>query len=226
MLPSVMLLAAIFLAPLPQLFTGTLAIAGYLSKTFGMILFITLALLFFLKLPAWFRDGWLKWLNPDNAYDRLLIKVPLFGRAELRRQRTNFLKVLCLLLESGIPVFNALPLAADTVSNRHLRDNFSSLAELLESGETLVGAFSRSAFMDGESLLAALTGEATGDSGQAICRYAEMEQQSLKQYYSELATWIPRLIYILVLILMAWQIIAAFPGAALVGQATFQLTHS
>jgi general secretion pathway protein F len=71
---------------------------------------------------------------------------------------------------------------------------------------------SQSVYFDGSAVLVTVTGEATGDPGKVICRYAESEFQQLQKFDDEVATWLPRLFYFAVLLLMAWGIVGSMPG--------------
>ncbi len=210
-LPVVLLVLAIFISPLPQLVVGEITAKAYLMRTVGVCLLLAFIPYLLKQLPVWMRAGQLQRFNAEDWLAQLYMHLPLFGAARIRRLRTQFLQVLCLLLQAGIPVFDAVPLAASTVPDNRIRKDFNAILERLQSGLSLSNAMSQSAYFDGSAVLVTETGEATGDPGEVICRYAESEYQQLQKFDDEVVTWLPRLFYFAVLLLMAWGIVSSMP---------------
>jgi type II secretory pathway component PulF len=58
------------------------------------------------------------------------------------------------------------------------------------------------------------TGEGSGRLPELLARYAKAEADALDSRIDSLATWLPRLVYLLLALVLAWQLIAGF-GALL-----------
>ena len=211
-LPVLLLVMAIFISPLPQLLVGEISVEIYLMRTLGVCLLLAFIPYLLKQLPIWLRDSRLQRDNAGDWIASLIMHTPLFGSVHIRRSRTQFLQVLCLLLQAGIPVFDAVPMAASTVPDNRIRKDFETILERLQSGLSLSHALSQSVYFDDSTVLVAAAGEATGDAGEVICRYAESEFQQLQKFDDEVATWLPRLFYFAVLLLMAWGIVSSMPG--------------
>jgi general secretion pathway protein F len=211
-LPVLLLVMAIFISPLPQLVVGEISAEVYLMRTLGVCLLLAFIPYVLKQLPIWLRESRLQGNNAGDWIASLIMHLPLSGSVQVRRNRTQFLQVLCLLLQAGIPVFDAVPLAASTVPDNRIRKDFEAILGRLQSGLSLSDALSQSAYFDGSAVLVTAAGEATGDAGEVICCYAESEYQHLQKFDDEFATWLPRLLYFAVLLLMAWGIVSSMPG--------------
>ena len=101
-LPLALFVLAVLVAPLPALLLGAIGIDRYLLNTTGRLL------LFFgsLYLLSW---SWrqLGATGADNALFRLLLRTPLLGSLIRRQQQYNYLSSLALLMDAGVPAFDA-----------------------------------------------------------------------------------------------------------------------
>ena len=107
---------ALLLQPLPELFAGSLSGGGYLLHVLRPL--ALLLALFYLarRLKFWFGQTP---ATPTQAWiAQRLTRLSVFGVMHVRRNNRDFFSNLALLLEAGIPMFDALPKAADTISNR------------------------------------------------------------------------------------------------------------
>ena len=197
MLPLVLLLAGSLIQPLPRLVAGTVSIGGYLWLAIRPLLQIGLLIAVGLGLRAWLSSG------NDSALrttlQHWLLRIPLAGRMIVQLNLRDFFESLGMLLEAGVPMFDALPLAEVTVTNPVVRTEVAVLLPLMESGTTLADALCCISTSDanGIATLTALasTGEASGTLPDMLLRFAAAESAHLQQAQQPLADWIPRLFY-------------------------------
>lgn len=78
---------------------------------------------------------------PRLAASRL--RIPLVGKAALRAQTASACALLARLLDAGLPLADALPLAAGAASNQAIRAELLSIAESLRRGRTLAASTGR-----------------------------------------------------------------------------------
>ena len=114
--PLLILLLACLVAPFPALFQGAIGPGGYLLRALGppVLLYGGLRLLVFAYRRQLARETGVMW-------SRLLLAIPVLGGVLARQQRRDGLLVLLLLLESGVPILEALPLAGHGVADPLLR---------------------------------------------------------------------------------------------------------
>jgi general secretion pathway protein F len=211
-LPAAVLALALFVQPLPQLFAGSLTPAGYLAKALlPLILIATLGLLA-LRTARWFASG--EAGAGRGALERLLLDLPYFGRVHLRRTTRDFIDSLALLLHAGLSLFEALPVAVATVGNHLVRADLATLLPAVQAGAPLSRAVAALRVVDSAQLFAIVhTGEESGTLADMLTRHANAESVAVAHTQQEIMTWLPRIVYSMVALWMAIQILSG-PGVA------------
>lgn len=204
LLPAATLLLALLVQPLPRLVAGELSLLGYawgVLQPLGL-----LAALYY-----WARGRWQRppSLSAGRATDGWWLRVPLLGEAYARRNVRDYWETLGLLLEAGVPMFSALPKALATLTNAQLRHDFLTMQQRVLAGESLALALRPMTFA-GQPLLSGLvaSGEASGTLAAALLSFAQRESAALAGFQEQLATWLPRLAYLLVALWMAYGLLS------------------
>lgn len=197
-LPGFMLVLGLFIGPLPGLVTGSLSAGAYLGQVLWPLIVIGALVQMCLRLPRWLRDSAL-----EEPVDAFLPQIPLFGPMVVRRNARDFFENLALMLEAGIPMLEALPAATDTIANIRMRQEYETLISVMETGATFAQALHMLRQVGDARVLAfAQTGEASGTLPEMLLRHADMESASLAEFYTQIATWAPRIVYGLVALWM------------------------
>lgn len=205
-LPAVVLALALFVQPLPQLFTGALSVGGYAAKTIVPLAVIAIIGALAMRFNAWFASGAPAPGRP--AIERILLSLPLFGKLHLRRNARDFNESLAMLLQAGVALFEALPPALATVDNHIVRADLARLLPAVKSGATLAQAIGTLRLVDTTQLHAFVqTGEGSGTLPEMLMRHADAESEALALAQNELANWLPRILYALVAIWMMVQLL-------------------
>jgi len=204
MLPGVMLAAAVFIRPLPDLVAGSLTWGGYLLKY--LLPWIAVAgAAYLLRELAQRRQSAGALRNPLG---RVLSLVPLFGPIQVRRSIRDFFDSLALLLEAGMPILDALPMASSTVRNQELAEQLSQIKPRIEAGASFAQAVAGLSF-PGHAHACALivAGEASGALPQMLFRYSEAETAAINRFDDLVAEWVPRLAYASAALLVGYGMI-------------------
>lgn len=205
-LPAAILAIALFVQPLPQLYTGAISAGGYVARTVLPLAILSIIAMAAMRINVWFASGaaapW------RAALERALLSMPLFGKLHLRRNARDFTESLAMLLQAGLSLFEALPPALDTVDNRIVRADLATLLPAVKSGATLAQAIGALRLVDTTQLYAFVhTGEESGTLPEMLLRHADAESESLALAQNELVTWLPRILYALVAIWMMVQLL-------------------
>lgn len=187
-LPIAVLLAACVIGPIPQWVNGSLTLGGYLWQVFKPLLALAplaAAAMYFIANPH--SRAW-------------LLKLPLVGPALARGQARDFFESLGLLLQAGVAMFEALPLAAATVGQPGMREAFEGLLPRLKSGLPLAESLetlSEDPLSLGNPRVIDMvaTGEASGTLPEMLLRHTDAESNDLDRFWSDLVQWLPRLAY-------------------------------
>ena len=203
MMPAFVLLLALFIQPLPQLIGGSITVVGYLVLALRPL--VVLALIFF-------GVRWLFAVMRDRPAEALLLQVPLFGPLIVRRNVRDFIESLALMLEAGISMLDALPMALETIEFGPIRHDFAQIAVRIENGATLANSLKGLAFLNqnnnGVRLVEFVTtGEASGTLPEMLLRHTNMETEAMNAFVQQLADWGPRIFYGLIMLWMAYGLL-------------------
>jgi type IV pilus assembly protein PilC len=157
--------------------------------------------------------GILTWLKKKetSAFDKLFIRAPLIGNLVTRYSSSLFLQALGLLVQSGIPLVNALKGAADIVTNKVLKEKISYITTQVESGVALSQACSMhpEIFLKHAQALFAI-GEASGSLGTMVHKAAEIYKAELNSLLNKWVKGIPIACLLLLGVLIAFLVIAIY----------------
>jgi len=207
--PVMLYHAAAFLLPLSAMFLGGLSVGGYLLAVvrFLAALYVPAGIVVAVIYLAP-RGGGLR-----KVLDSIALQVPLLGGALLRLGLGRFCAVFGSLLRAGVPITQALPLAAQACGN-------TAVARLLEGSVQSVRQGSRawqgfSGRLPRDFIAAWASGEESGNLDDVTARLAAGQAEDAKWRLGELAKWIPRIIYFLIVLRLAAAILAGLGGVVL-----------
>lgn len=212
LLPVAILTLALFVQPLPALAGGSISAAGYLWRVLSPLLVLGGTALLAPRTVAWFGAGG---ESPARAgVERALMAIPFFGAMHVRRNMRDFVDSLALLLDAGLPLFDAMPVALDTVGNSVLRCELEALLPKLKGGATLAQAIKALRLADSGKLHAMVdTGEHSGTLPEMLRRHAAGESETIHRVQLEIMAWLPRVFYAMVALWMAANILTGPIGA-------------
>lgn len=201
-MPALVFAIALFIQPLPRLVDGSLGVGAYLWTCLQPLLLVVGG--------VWLvRQGlaWLMSARPSSRRDqaeRLLLALPLFGVFQRRCAARDFFESLGLMLEAGVPMFDALPKAVATIGNAWLRAGFVGAQRRVLAGESLAQALQPLDFPDKSQALGLIrSGEGSGALPAMLLRHAQSETRAVDAFQEQMAVWAPRLVYGLLLLWMA-----------------------
>ena len=205
-LPFFIFVLALLLQPLPALFAGSLTGGGYLLHVLRPLALLAALFYLALRLKSWF--GHTPPSPTQTWVAQQLTRVPAFGAMHVRRNNRDFFTNLSLLLEAGVPMFDALPKAADTIGNCVVREDFSLIKQQMVRGTTLEQAVQQLTYLGNNQVIGYIqTGEASGTLPAMLLRFANTETEVIMQFQQQVAAWLPRGVYALVALWMAYTIL-------------------
>jgi type II secretory pathway component PulF len=201
MLPALMFLLALIIQPLPALVRGSLSMPGYLWRVSYPVLSIG-ALIVGIRALA---RGEAR-TSGKSIYRRL----PLYGPIFVRRNLRDFFQSLGLMLEAGVSMADALPVAADTVEDGDIRRQLLRIRPRIAKGSSLAEAMRGIGYLEDARLHQFVrTGEASGELPQMLMRHTRFETESINSSLEQLTLWVPRAIYGIVALWMAYGLLTS-----------------
>ena len=157
---------------LPLLTDGLIAVSGFISS-WGWAVILVLLL-------AWFAfKAWIAIPRNRLAFDRALLRAAL-TRAFVRQSNSaQFAGTLATLVNSGVPLVEALDTAAKATPNRHMRAKIVEIAERVREGSSFRQAVAGAAIFPPMLTAMIASGEAGRQLGPVLERAAADQQREL-----------------------------------------------
>jgi general secretion pathway protein F len=142
--------------------------------------------------------------------DAALLRAPIVGPLLARVETARFARTLGTLVESGVPLAAALPIARRTFANRAMAEAVDRATQSLKEGEGLAGPLEATGLMPPIALTFLHTGEETGRLGEMLTRLADALDRDIQKTSARfLALLVP------VVTLLLGVIVATVLGAIL-----------
>ena len=110
----------------------------------------------------------LNWQPARNVLDKLVLKIPLLNNLILYSNYSNFMSVLSVSYEAGIPIVDCLHLAVITLTNSVLRSKMSGAIIKVQQGLQVSQAFKATKIVPKMLLFMIATGEQSGRLGDML----------------------------------------------------------
>ncbi|MDU9411767.1 GspF family T2SS innner membrane protein variant XcpS [Pseudomonas sp. zfem005] len=157
---------------LPALTRGLIATSEVVKHWGWLILLLAVAGISALK-ASLRRDG------ARLRFHIILLRIPLVGRLVRATDTARFASTLAILARSGVPLVEALGIAAQVVANRAIRAKVEVAAQKVREGSSLTRALEQSGEFPAMMLHMIASGEKSGELDQMMARTARNQENDL-----------------------------------------------
>jgi general secretion pathway protein F len=203
-LPVLVLIISLFVQPVPALVKSEISGIDYLLMSVGKLTVIGIGVYFLIKLPRILQS-----IGLGNVYDRFLILLPVVSAWIIKRQINEFYFILAVMLEAGVAFAEALPKAVATIKNPCLRECFKPATTALGCGDSATETLSKVSVLNQSTLQFIKSSEHSGQLASGLLRFTQLEAVNISLQDEALAEWLPRLVYVLICIWMAYSIVGS-----------------
>ncbi len=158
---------------LPLLTRGLIALSDFLRE-YGVYILVLLAI----------GVGVFIWLlrkpGPRRRWDGFLLRLPLISRLVRGLNTARFSRTFSILLASGVPVLDALRIAAEVISNLHMRDAVEAAANKVREGTSIFSALDKSKCFPPLTLHLIASGETAGNLEDMLDRAATSQEREVE----------------------------------------------
>ena len=168
-----------------------LALSAFLRE-YGVLVAIAIGVGVYALRSALKRPG------PKTAWDRTVLRLPLFGRIVSGVDTARFASTLAMLSEAGVPMLPALAAAEATLTNTLLRAAATETIERVREGVGLGRALAATKAFPPVLVRLIEVGEATGDLSKMLTHAAANQSREVERRATAAATLIePMLILVM-----------------------------
>lgn len=136
------------------------------------------------------------------AFDRLTLKLPLFGKLSRGINAARFTSTLSILTQSGVPLVDALKIGAAVSNNWIIRDAVNLAAEKVTEGGSLSTQLERSRYFPPMMVQMIKSGEASGELDRMLDRASNMQDKEVTTLISTLLALLEPLMLVLMAIIV------------------------
>jgi len=158
---------------LPGITRAMIWISEFLQNWWFILILLFIALFFivrrFLSVPA-----------NKRRFHLFLLKLPVAGKLVRGLNTARFSRTLSILSSSGVPVLDALQLAAPVVANLPMQDAVMDAAEKVREGSSIYAALERSKLFPPMTLHLISSGERSGNLEDMLDKAAEQQERELE----------------------------------------------
>ncbi len=159
---------------LPMLTKVMMALANYL-KNHGI-----LSLLFLITL-AWGLRQSLKKPTLALKFDAMLLNLAIIGSLIRAINTARLASTLSILVDSGVPILEALQAAHRTLTNRALAQAMQTVQQRVREGTPLAKAIQQQGLFPPVLIHLIASGEATGELGQMLVKAEQIQRQEVER---------------------------------------------
>jgi type II secretory pathway component PulF len=116
-----------------------------------------------------------------ETVDRRLIRLPLFGPMLLKVEIARISHTFAALLNSGVPILDALRATGDTARNLAMKGTFPNLVKGISSGQTLAEAMDKTGLYPPMVVNLIRTGEDTGELPEMLTELSSIYEDEAER---------------------------------------------
>ncbi len=153
------------------------------------------------------------WLQRDTSslvIDRALLRLPYVGGLVRMYATSQLTRTLSTLLAGGLPLLNALEVAAASIGNRAMASAVSAATPRIREGASLTTALESTGMLETLPLEMVKVGEQTGALGDMLNAIAEFYDEDLETRLATLLSLVEPVLLVLMAIIVAGMLLAFY----------------
>jgi type IV pilus assembly protein PilC len=185
---------------------ATRILLGFATAVRANLLFIVLGL-GILVLSAVY---WLRREGSGVALDAFLLRLPYFGGLMRMYATSQLMRTLATLLGGGLPLLNALEVAAASIGNRAMAKAVGSATGRIREGASLTVALESTGMLEALPLEMVKVGEQTGALGDMLNAIAEFYDEELDTQMATVLSLVEPVLLVLMAVIVAAMLLAFY----------------
>lgn len=153
---------------------------------------------------------WVKRPGRGAEFDRLLLRLPLIGNSVHKFSTSQMARTLATLLGGGIPLVNALEIAARSTGNRHMGKELELVATRVREGQGLAATLLERQTVPDVAIKMIEVGESTGALTEMLNSLADFYDEEIDTEVSRFVTLIEPAMLVFMGIVIASIVLALY----------------
>jgi type IV pilus assembly protein PilC len=175
--------------------------------------FVVANILWFVLVVAGGWIGFVTWRRREGSdviVDRAILRIPYFGGLMRMYATSQLSRTLSALLTGGLPLVNAMDVAAASVGNRAMAEGISSATHHIREGKSLTTALEATGMVDNLALEMVKVGEQTGALGDMLTAVADFYDEELENRMAKVIAMVEPVMLVLMAVIVAGMLLAFY----------------
>jgi type IV pilus assembly protein PilC len=155
----------------------------------------------------------LSWLRREGSgivLDRALLRLPYFGGLMRMYATSQLSRTLATLLGGGLPLLNALEVAASSIGNRAMAEAIGKATGRIREGASLTSALESTGMLEPLPLEMVKVGEQTGALGDMLNAVAEFYDEDLDNRMATVLSLVEPVLLVVMAVIVAAMLLAFY----------------
>jgi type IV pilus assembly protein PilC len=154
--------------------------------------------------------AWVRTAKGRITFDRLKLKIPIFGDLMRLSAVARFAQTLAIQVQNSVSLIESIRVAAPANNNRYVEQSLLSIANHIEQGESITQAFEREVLFQGVVQQMISAGEQSGDLAGPLTSVANYFESLWVQKLESVIATVNPLLTATMGMLISGMLIAAF----------------
>jgi len=154
--------------------------------------------------------SWLRREGSGVALDRALLRLPYFGGLMRMYATSQLSRTLATLLAGGLPLLNALEVAAASIGNRAMAEAVGKATGRIREGASLTTALESTGMLEPLPLEMVKVGEQTGALGDMLNAVAEFYDEDLDNRMATVLSLVEPILLVVMAVIVAAMLLAFY----------------
>jgi type IV pilus assembly protein PilC len=192
-----------FDAELPLSTRFIIGVSNVIQQQFWLILIVLVG-----GTVAFF--SWIRQPGQGARFDALLLKLPFVGASIHKFSTAQLARTLATLLGGGIPLVNALEIAARSTGNRHMGHELEIVSQRVREGQSFAGTMLERKTVPDVAIKMIEVGESTGALTEMLNSLADFFDEEIETDVSRFVTMIEPALLVCMGVVIATIVLALY----------------
>lgn len=192
-----------FDAELPAITLALMDISAFITDKLWLLILAAFALIIALKYYFATKQG--RWFR-----DNIVLRLPVSGTIVKKNYVSRFSRTLSILLESGIPMLDALKVTLDSIPNEIVKQEIRQMTYFAEKGEMLTRSLKKSKVFPPMVTQMITVGEETAQLDRMLSKIADFYDDEIEAALTNLSSVLEPLIIILLGVILGTILVALY----------------
>ena len=154
--------------------------------------------------------SWIRQPGHGAQFDRLLLKLPLVGPSFHKFSTSQIARTMATLLSGGIPLVNAIEIAAQASGNRHMGKELDIVAVKVREGQSFAGTLLERKVVPDVAIKMIEVGESTGALTEMLNSLADFYDEEIETEVGRFVTLIEPAMLVIMGVVIATIVLALY----------------